>query len=241
MLKRFILLFITISLIVFILIACGNPKRAQIAIERAEKEYIQYSKTNPPSSQLQLFRSELNKAKYAYDRRNFDKAEKHALKASEILREADKIRKNILASLKGRQEKVLDYICSQLSPSGEVEDYYDESVEALSNNNPEKAEIALSKAENYIKRHTSITKNQSVTLDSDVNWMKKYGGIKVYMGIDKEKEKLVEEIGQIEQGTVVKFIRTYRINKGKKFYFIQTYGGDLQGWVYPEFVVKGNY
>ncbi|MGB9735530.1 MAG: tetratricopeptide repeat protein [bacterium] len=227
-------------LLILLLMGCGpSAINVKTSFEQAESAYNRLLTTHPDPIDTQGYRVYMAKAKTAYDKGDYDDAEKYAQQALEQANNAYNTRQQLQKDAKNNIEQIRAKMGNLLVPSHEAIHGFFEAINSYNAGHYRQCISTLSDVSKRLDIDAQTAFLHKVTLYVPENLKNKFGSnipVFAFLGNDM---KLHNQITSIKGPVEVDFVNQFFVNENFSYFHIKDSKLHIDGWVYPQFVIIG--
>ena len=233
--KRILAAFMVLSLM-----GCGpGAIDVKTSFEQAQAAYDRLMTLHPEAVDTQGYRIYMAKARSARGSGNYTSAENYAVQARGQADSAYTTLEQLKTSTKGLLDATRSKMDNLLVPSQYAVHLFFTARAAYYNGGYRHAKSLLDEASGKLDTDAQTAFARSVTLNVPASLRYRFGDhvpVFSFLGNDFRLHRQIQSIkGPVE----VEFVSQFFLNEGFSYFHIKSAKLKIDGWVYPQFVVKG--
>lgn len=231
----------TLLILLFFVFAGCAPSSVNVrtSFEQAQAAYEKLLTLHPESSDTQGYRIYMAKAKSAYDSNDMDAALTYSRQALDQANSAYTARIQAGTDLKNLIEQTRAKMNNLVVPSHRAVRLFFEAVRAYKNGKYTESMSAINDASSKLDLDAQTAFVHTVTLHVPENLTARFHSsipVFAFMGTDI---RLHKQIATIKGPMVVNFVNQFFVSEDFSYFHIRSDKLNIDGWVYPQFVVIG--
>lgn len=219
---------------------CGpSALNVKTSFEQAQSAYNKLLTTRPESIDTQGYRVYMSKAKAAYANNDFSDADTYAKQAIDQADKAYSTRLQLKADARDRIEQTRMKMNNLLVPGHESVHEFFAAVTAYTNARYRDCISKLSDVSHRLDIDTQTAFLNKVTIYVPENLTARFGASVPVFAFLGQDLRLHKEIARIKGPVEVDFVSQFFVSEDFSYFHIKSTQLNLDGWVYPQFVVIG--
>ncbi len=229
-----------IFLAIISVMGCGPAAiDVRTSFEQAQTSYERLLTLHPEAVDTQGYRIYMAKARSARKRGSYTSAENFAGEARDQAKRAYTVLKRLKDTIKNHLETTRAKMDNLLVPSQYAVHQYFAALDAYKSNEYRRAENLLDEASGKLAIDAQTAFTKSVTLKVPDNLKYRFGSsIPVFSFLGNDF-RLHKQIRSIKGPVRVDFVGQFFLNESFSYFHIRSNKLTIDGWVYPQFVIKG--
>ncbi len=229
-----------VTFLILIVTGCGpSAINVKTSFEQARASYDKLMTINPEPLDTQGYRIYMTKAKSSYDHGDYQDAEKYAEQARQQADNAYTSLEQLKANFKNLLEATRSKMNNLLVPSQYALHTFFSAQSAYQNARYREASSLLEEASKKLDIDTQTDFTKSITVFVPDNLKTRFKNNVPLFSFLGNDFKLHKQIGSIKGPAEVDFVNQFFLNENFSYFHIKSDKLNIDGWVYPQFVVKG--